>query len=69
MEKIIHKGKVVTLENITLEDIEELFEFDKTILLNHRLRLSQEYILRTHTHLVSYFLLIISIKLIDQKRS
>jgi hypothetical protein len=44
MEKIIHKGKEVTLDNITLEDIEELFEFDKTILLNHRLRLGQEYI-------------------------
>ena len=37
-------GKIITLENITLEDVEQLFEFDKTILLNHRLRLGQEYI-------------------------
>lgn len=37
-------GKKVTLENITLEDIEQLFEFDKTILLQHRLELGQEYI-------------------------
>jgi hypothetical protein len=44
MEKIIHRGKVITLENITLEDIEELFEFDRNVLLNHRLELSKEYI-------------------------
>ena len=44
MEKIIHKGKEITLDNITLEDIEELFEFDKDILLQHRLELGQRYI-------------------------
>jgi hypothetical protein len=37
-------GKKVTLENITLEDVEQLFDFDKTILLQHRLELSKEYI-------------------------
>lgn len=37
-------GKKVTLENITLEDIEQLFEFDKTVLLNHRLELGQKYV-------------------------
>jgi hypothetical protein len=37
-------GKIITLENITLEDIEQLFDFDKTVLLNHRLNLGQEYI-------------------------
>lgn len=44
MEKIVRNGKVVTLQNITLEDIEELFEFDKIILLQHRLELGQKYI-------------------------
>lgn len=44
MEKIVHRGKAVTLENITLEDIEELFEFDRNVLLKHRLELSKEYI-------------------------
>ena len=43
-EAIELNGKKVTLENITLEDIEQLFEFDKTILLQHRLELGQEYI-------------------------
>lgn len=36
--------KLVTIDNITLEDIELLFEFDKDILLNHRLKLGKEYI-------------------------
>ena len=46
-DKIELNGKTVTLENITLEDIEQLFDFDKTILLQHRLELSNEYI-ETH---------------------
>lgn len=46
-EEIKLNGKVITLENITLEDIEQLFEFDKTVLLNHRLELGQQYI-ETH---------------------
>jgi len=44
MEKIIHKGKEITLDNITLEDIEELFEFDKNIMLQHRLELGKKYV-------------------------
>ena len=43
-DKIELNGKIITLENIKLEDIEQLFDFDKTILLNHRLKLGQEYI-------------------------
>ena len=43
-DKIELNGKIVTLENITLEDIEQLFDFDKNILLQHRLKLAQEYI-------------------------
>jgi hypothetical protein len=43
-EAIELNGKQVTLENITLEDIEQLFDFDKTALLLHRLELGQEYI-------------------------
>lgn len=43
-EAIELNGKQVTLENITLEDIEQLFDFDKNILLQHRLGLAQEYI-------------------------
>lgn len=44
MEKIVRNGKVVTLENITLEDIEELFEFDKNVMLQHRLELGKKYV-------------------------
>jgi len=44
MEKIIHKGREVTLDNITLEDIEELFEFDKNVMLQHRLELGKKYV-------------------------
>lgn len=44
MEKIIRNGKEVTLQNITLEDIEELFEFDKNVMLQHRIELSNKYI-------------------------
>lgn len=36
--------KLVTIDNITLEDIELLFQFDKDILLKHRLKLGKEYI-------------------------
>jgi hypothetical protein len=46
-EAIELNGKKVTLENITLEDIEQLFDFDKTVLLQHRLELANEYI-ETH---------------------
>ena len=46
-DKIELNGKTVTLENITLEDIEQLFDFDKTILLRHRLELANEYV-ETH---------------------
>lgn len=41
------KGKIITLDNITIEDIEQLFEFDKNILLKHRLKLGQQY-METH---------------------
>jgi hypothetical protein len=37
-------GKDVTLDNITIEDIEQLFDFDKNVILNHRLKLGKEYI-------------------------
>lgn len=40
-------GKDVTLDNITIEDIEQLFDFDKTVILNHRLKLGKEY-MNTH---------------------
>lgn len=43
-EAIELNGKQITLENISLEDVEQLFDFDKTILLQHRLGLAQEYI-------------------------
>jgi hypothetical protein len=46
-DKIELNGKTITLENITLEDIEQLFDFDKTVLLQHRLELANEYI-ETH---------------------
>lgn len=42
-EAIELNGKKVTLENITLEDIEQLFEFDRDTLLKHRLELGQQY--------------------------
>ena len=37
-------GKDITLDNITIEDIEQLFDFDKNVILNHRLKLGKEYI-------------------------
>ena len=37
-------GKDVTLDNITIEDIEQLFDFDKNVILNHRLKLGKEYV-------------------------
>jgi len=46
-DKIELNGKTITFENITLEDIEQLFDFDRIALLNHRLELGQEY---TDTH-------------------
>lgn len=42
-EAIELNGKQVTLENISLEDVEQLFEFDKNILLQYRLELGQQY--------------------------
>jgi len=39
-----HNGKKITLENITLEDIEDIFEFDRDVMLQHRLKLGSEYI-------------------------
>lgn len=41
---LIHKGKKITLDNITLEDIEEIFDWDKNIMLQHRLNLGKEYV-------------------------
>ena len=46
-EGIEINGKIITLENVTLEDIEQIFEFDRDVLLKHRLKLSQEY-MNTH---------------------
>ena len=39
-----HNGKKITLENITLEDIEDIFEFDRDVMLQHRLKLGKEYV-------------------------
>jgi hypothetical protein len=44
MKGIKINGKIITLDNITLEDIEQLFEFDRDTLLKHRLELGQQYI-------------------------
>ena len=39
-----HNGKKITLDNITLEDIEEIFDFDRDVMLQHRLKLGKEYV-------------------------
>lgn len=39
--------KLITIDNITIEDIELLFEFDKNVMLKHRLNLGKKYI-ETH---------------------
>ena len=39
-----HNGKKITLDNITLEDIEEIFDFDKDVMLQHRLNLGKQYV-------------------------
>ena len=39
-----YNGKKITLDNITLEDIEEIFDWDKNIMLQHRLNLGKEYV-------------------------
>ena len=39
-----HNGKKITLDNITLEDIEEIFDFDKDVMLQHRLKLGKQYV-------------------------
>ena len=41
---IEYNGKKITAENITIEDIEVLFDFDKDVMLQHRLNLGKEYI-------------------------
>ena len=41
---IEYNGKKITAENITIEDIEVLFDFDKNVMLQHRLNLGKEYI-------------------------
>ena len=35
MKGIKLNGKIISLDNITLEDIEQLFEFDRDTLLKH----------------------------------
>ena len=39
-----HNGRKITLDNITLEDIEEIFDFDKDVMLQHRLNLGKQYV-------------------------
>jgi len=39
--------KLITIDNVTIEDIELLFEFDKNAMLKHRLNLGKKYI-ETH---------------------
>ena len=39
-----HNGRKITLDNITLEDIEEIFDFDKDVMLQHRLKLGKQYV-------------------------
>ena len=41
---IEYNGKKITAENITIEDIEVLFDFDKDVMLQHRLNLGKEYV-------------------------
>ncbi len=41
---LIHNGKQITAENITIQDVEEIFDWDKNIMLQHRLNLGKEYV-------------------------
>ena len=41
---IEYNGKKITAENITIEDIEVLFDFDKDVMLQHRLNLGKDYV-------------------------
>ena len=41
---LIHNGKQITAENITVQDVEEIFDFDKDVMLKHRLNLGKEYV-------------------------
>ena len=41
---IEYNGKKITAKNITIEDIEVLFDFDKDVMLQHRLNLGKEYV-------------------------
>ena len=41
---LIHKGKKITAENITIQDVEEIFDWDKNVMLQHRLNLGKEYV-------------------------
>lgn len=41
---IEYNGKKITAENITIEDIEVLFDFDKDVMLQHRLKLGNDYV-------------------------
>ena len=41
---LIHNGKQITAENITIQYVEEIFDWDKNIMLQHRLNLGKEYV-------------------------
>ena len=41
---LIHNGKQITAENITVQDVEEIFDWDKNVMLQHRLKLGKEYV-------------------------
>ena len=41
---LIHNGKQITAENITVQDVEEIFDWDKDVMLKHRLKLGKEYV-------------------------
>ena len=41
---LIHNGKQITAENITVQDVEEIFDWDKNVMLQHRLKLGNEYV-------------------------
>jgi len=41
---LIHNGKQITAENITVQDVEEIFDWDKNIMLQHRLKLGNDYV-------------------------
>ena len=41
---LIHNSKQITAENITVQDVEEIFDFDRDVMLQHRLKLGKEYV-------------------------